>query len=281
MELIFFFSLRNVLCTFCFDSQLEEQKIELEGTKARLRLVNRTPPPALVSVQMKTAATQTEPSHHAMLASSFHSSGIHEGTQTDSSPSSSPDNYKAARILPRVIDVSPKSKLSKLNALMDQERKGSNSWDDEDRPSVERRSFSSGGNAPVSRIPTPIKHSNLVTAASPALCVKTAHSAAAAAAPGKRELPDIPVSQSNNVSIVTNSHSLRSKRKDKDNLVKVSSTSSSPGKHSSTAAATSTRSPGASTTPSTKSATQSRDLNEAKVHPRPAKQSFWGAWWRL
>jgi len=251
----------------------------LEGTKARLRLVNRTPPPALVSVQMKTAATQTEPSHQPMLASSFHSSGIHEGTQTDSSPSSSPDNYKAARILPRVIDVSPKSKLSKLNALMDQERKGSNSWDDEDRPSVERRSYSSGGNAPVSRIPTPIKHSNLL--ASPALCVKTPHSAAAAAAPGKRELPDIPVSQSNNVSIVTHSHSLRSKRKDKDNLMKVSSTSTSPGKHSSTAAATSTRSPGALTTTSTKSATQSRDLNEAKVHPRPAKQSFWGAWWRL
>jgi len=80
--------------------QLEEQKIELEGTKARLRMTNSrnaaavaaaaagspAPGPVVVSVQTRTASAQTEstaqvPSGAALSAGNL--SAIPRWTQTD------------------------------------------------------------------------------------------------------------------------------------------------------------------------------------------------------
>ncbi|XP_057380498.1 uncharacterized protein LOC130702900 [Daphnia carinata] len=169
--------------------QLEEQKIELEGTKARLRMLNRVPSPsphhhhhgapAVTSVRVRATSTQTDrPTtlllHHSpapLPAKSVHQC-CSQGTQTTVAELLAEDNNNkvvvvasgggggGGRALPRVVDASPKpqklvSKLVDLAHGNGGKVNGSgSSWGDpdEERPSVEggRRSYSS-------RIPTPIK----------------------------------------------------------------------------------------------------------------------------
>lgn len=162
---------------FLIRTQLEEQKIELEGTKARLRMLSRTPTPptplrtpALTSIRVRAASTQTDSRPTTMLALKIPAKIHNQSTQTEPED----NNNKSSRPLPRVVDASPKPKLSKLVDLTSAGR-GSGSWaDEEDRPSVERRSYSS-------RIPTPIKPT-VIPVVTP-VNNKT---------PSKRELPDIP-----------------------------------------------------------------------------------------
>ena len=146
-----------------FFRQLEEQKIELEGTKARLRMINSrhsipasaansalSPPPLTISsVRCRAASTQTEsttkwpttpPARHPPL--SRHSAT----TQTEDKMAAIAS--ASSRILPRVIDASPKPKSFNGGGGGGGGNAGfsfSQSEEDGDRPS---------------RIPTPIKPSN-------------------------------------------------------------------------------------------------------------------------
>ena len=209
-----------------FDIKLEEQKIELEGTKARLRQLNRPSPPAVVSVQVRAVSMQTEAASTSSVATIKRS---HQSTQTES-------DSKSNRLLPRVIDSSPKGKLCKSNP---NDNQITISWDDDDRPSVERRSFSS-------RIPTPIK---LQTPPKLTAAFKSDNG---------------PQSVNNNHHVVVQTGTRATKRLD-------NASGASPVLPST-----------ASTKNNRIASTKSRDTSEAKVQlPRPAKQSFWGAWWKL
>ncbi|KAI9554776.1 hypothetical protein GHT06_020053 [Daphnia sinensis] len=204
--------------------QLEEQKIELEGTKARLRMLNRVPSPsphhhgapAVTSVRVRATSTQTDrPTtlllHHSPLPAKAVHQCCSQGTQTTVAELLAEDNNNkvvvvgGGRALPRVVDASPKpqklvSKLVDLAHGNGAKVNGSgSSWGDpdEERPSVEggRRSYSS-------RIPTPIKPTVIPTPAvvsvnnynnnnSSSKMVSAV--AATTTTPSKRELPDIPM----------------------------------------------------------------------------------------
>lgn len=164
----------------CLFSQLEEQKIELEGTKARLRMVTSSSfaahkPSPVTSVKVRASSTQTERAAPSPTKWT-------QGTQTeqgDDSPSAKLSAAHLRSFVPRVIDASPKPRGS---AKFEPNRSGQ--WaDEEDRPSVERRSY-------TSRIPTPIKPTVIPIVSSP-----SSYSSGgkwAVSSPPRRELPDTP-----------------------------------------------------------------------------------------
>jgi len=178
--------------------QLEEQKIELEGTKARLRMTaSRTPAPP-PPLQSRSSSSQTSSFSYCSTSSKTMTSS----TQTDWSPQGD------ARLLPRVVDASPKAKLTKISGLRDdlkkvEPMKECSSWEEHDRSlrtslssQTTNNSISATSTTPTttltgSRIPTPIKASpspvKLSWAPSPS-------------APLRRELPDTPGSIHHHIS---------------------------------------------------------------------------------
>lgn len=169
---------RDQFVTNFFFLKLEEQKIELEGTKARLRVVNsRTSAPSaanVTSVRVRTFGVQTEEpeTHTARRPSS---------TQTDPFE----DHHQRKALPCRVVDASPKPKKLPDQPQLMVNHSWATSNNEEDllnsgeRPSssVEKRSMS------ISRIPTPIK---------PVKTSSTSVMMSISPSGPKRELPDIP-----------------------------------------------------------------------------------------
>lgn len=216
-----------------------------------------TPPtplrtPALTSIRVRAASTQTDSrptTTTTVLALNKIPAKIHnQSTQTEPED----NNNKSSRPLPRVVDASPKPKLSKLVDLTSAGR-GSGSWaaDEEDRPSVERRSYSS-------RIPTPIKPTVIPVVVTPVNNNnKMQQQQQQQVTPSKRELPDIPSSKSKAVLLTTPQLGKNHLRGGFVN------TKSDPAK-----------------VPTT---TPPEQQQQSTLPPgsRPVKPSFWGAWWRL
>ena len=147
-------------------------------------------PPALTSVRVRAASSQTDVTKGTSTSST--SVGVscrQQGTQTET--------YERSP-LPRVVDVSPKPTKPPLvltttatTAMAKSPNGGAAvvgslvSWttaDEDERPSVERRSYSS-------RIPTPIKPLKTATTPVTSLLVSPPPPSQSTA---KRELPDTP-----------------------------------------------------------------------------------------
>ena len=207
--------------------QLEEQKIELEGTKARLRMVNsRTspgaPPAAITSVRVRSIGIQTDDQQKRPSSS-----------QTDPLV----DDQQMARRAPcRVVDASPKPRTKVPDNWATAGSPEETDYNSAERPgsSVERRSYSS-------RIPTPIKP----VKSSSALSASATNSPAS-----KRELPDLPTAPQ------------RLKRSS-DVTAAVQRTSPRPFQQQQQQAKVA-------------GAVQATTATAS----RPAKTSFWAAWWR-
>ena len=144
-------------------------------------------PPALTSVRVRAASCQTDSTKPPASLTTTSTSTVsvqckHQTTQTDH------HIYEHRSPLPRVVDVSPKSPSNNNKSSSPNGGPGGGvvgslgSWataDEDERPSVERRSYSS-------RIPTPIKP--LKTAVTTPVT-----SLSSLLTPGvKRELPDTP-----------------------------------------------------------------------------------------
>ena len=226
-------------------------------------MLNRSPvtttTPALTSIRVRASSTQTEFIRPVRIVQS------HSGTQTEQED----NNNKVVvisgngRALPRVIDAAPKPKLSKLVDLANQRGGSGSSWgDDEDRPSVERRSY-------TSRIPTPIKPTVIPVVSSPSSSTKLLST------PSKRELPDIPSSKSSATSpTVVLTPQLTKSRHHHHGF--VSASKSDPAASKVLLPAEQLQLPTTSTT-----TTQHLTLPPPTGSSRPVKASFWGAWWRL
>lgn len=220
-----------------------------------------TPPtplrtPALTSIRVRAASTQTE-SRPATMMAALNKIGVkihNQSTQTESED----NNNKTSRPLPRVVDASPKPKLSKLVDLASAGR-GSGSWaaDEEDRPSVERRSYSS-------RIPTPIKPTVIPVVSTTTTTTpvnnnninKMPQQQQIVVTPSKRELPDIP--SKSKAALLTPQ---LSKNHLRGGFV---GSKSDPAK-----------------VPTTTPPPEQQQQPTLPPGSRPVKPSFWGAWWRL
>lgn len=202
-----------------------------------------TTTPALTSVRVRAASTQTDQQRPTYLpVPSTTTKGPSRGTQTDPLTE---DNNNKMRALPRVVDASPK--LTKFSSkLTDLTGRGSGSWDEEDRPSVERRSYSS-------RIPTPIKPTVI-----PVVTSSNKTTSSVITTPSKRELPDIP------------------------SKIKSPATPAGKNHHQRGGAYVSSKSDPAKVLPTT---TTTQEQLQLQQHPtsssRPVKASFWGALWRF
>ena len=220
-------------------------------------MLNRSPvtttTPALTSIRVRASSTQTEFIRPVRIVQS------HSGTQTEQED----NNNKVVvisgngRALPRVIDAAPKPKLSKLVDLANQRGGSGSSWgDDEDRPSVERRSYTKPTVIPV--VSSPSSSTKLLST------------------PSKRELPDIPSSKSSAKSpTVVLTPQLTKSRHHHHGF--VSASKSDPAASKVLLPAEQLQLP---TTTST-TTTQHLTLPPPTGSSRPVKASFWGAWWRL
>lgn len=234
--------------------------------------------PALVtSVRVRAASTQTDRTPIKMLHHQLQQQ--QQSTQTDSYEN---DHHKltasGGRPLPRVVDASPKPKLTKLADLTTTTTtagRGSGSWavDEEERPSVERRSYT------ASRIPTPIKPTSVTptTTTIPASSSSNNNNhhlshkmSSSPMTPSKRELPDLPVSK---VSSASKQHVL---------LTPQLGRQQHPHRNGNGLYVASKSEPAKVLTSSSSSSEQLHQLQQnTTTTTRPVKSSIWGSWWRL
>lgn len=270
---------------YLFFSQLEEQKIELEGTKARLRMVtlsnkplggaassNSSPSPALTTVRMRASSTQTDRSplyhqHHAAAKWS-------QSTQTTTDSNHEEPMPRPRSFVPRVIDASPKPRAS---GKFDQ---GQWVHEEEDRPSVERRSY-------TSRIPTPIKPTVIPIVSSPSSYssgTKWLATPNGGSPSVRRELPDTPPSATTAAPPTSARKRLEKDAPQTILMTPVQKSRSSPVVHATSERAR--NSPEANNNNNHKVLLQQHQQAFERHHrtssPAGSKGgSFWNAWWKL